>query len=50
MENFDYKIKRDNLGDAYTKSKTAMVLSCISIAIAVLGLTTKLILFLLQGE
>jgi hypothetical protein len=43
MDHFDYKIKRDNLGDAYQHAKRAKVLAYIGIGLSVTGLVLKLL-------
>ena len=42
MGHFDYKIKRDNLGDAYRHAKRAKVLAYIGIVLSLIGLGLKL--------
>jgi hypothetical protein len=41
MGHFDYKTKRDNLGDAYSSAKRAKVLAYISLCVSLVGLGLK---------
>jgi hypothetical protein len=49
MDHFDYKIKRDNLGEAYHKSISAQRRANIGIGISVTGITITLIKFVLEA-
>ncbi len=46
MDHFDYKLKRDNLGDAYTASMRARKIAKVSIAISLFSLALGLVKFL----
>lgn len=41
MEHFDYKVKRDNLGDAYRQATRAKRLAYLGVALSSLGLLLK---------
>jgi hypothetical protein len=43
MQHFDYKIKRDNLGDAYTSAVRAKHLAYLGICLSIIGLIVKFI-------
>lgn len=43
MDHLDYKIKRDNLGEAYTIAKRSRVLAYAGVAISVTSLTLSLL-------
>jgi predicted SAM-dependent methyltransferase len=42
MDHFDYKVKRDNLGDAYVVAKRAKILAYVSLALSLIGVGFKL--------
>lgn len=44
LKHFDYKIRRDNLRDAYVIAKRSKVLAFISLGISITGVILKLIL------
>jgi hypothetical protein len=44
MDHFDYKVKRDNLGDAYRVAKRSRVIAYVSLALSVFGMILKLVL------
>jgi hypothetical protein len=48
MDHFDYKIKRDNLGDAYRKAVSARKRANLGIGISVTGITITLIKFAVE--
>lgn len=45
MDHFDYKIKKDNLGDAYEKAKVAHKRANIGLVLSITGITIALIKF-----
>ena len=42
MDHLDYKIKRDNLGDAYLTAKRSKLIAYIGLTISVISLTASL--------
>ena len=48
MGHFDYKVKRDNLGDAYLTARSAKVLAYVGIGISIVGLLLSLTGFALK--
>lgn len=47
MDHFDYKLKRDNLGDAYTKAKSAQKRANIGLVLSVTGILLAVLKFVL---
>lgn len=45
MDHFDYKIKRDNLGSAYTAAKRAKILAYVGLAISLTSLSLGILKF-----
>tara|TARA_B100001123_G_scaffold235179_3_gene263788 strand:+ start:6086 stop:6388 length:303 start_codon:yes stop_codon:yes gene_type:complete len=43
MEHFNYKLKRDGLGNAYKTSKRAFWFSCVALTVSIGGLVLKLV-------
>jgi hypothetical protein len=43
MDHFDYKVKRDNLGDAFVTAKRARIVAYVSLGISLTGLALKLL-------
>jgi len=41
LDHFDYKIKRDNLGDAYESARRSKKIAYVSVAISVLSLLSR---------
>ena len=52
MDHFDYKLKRDNLGEAYTKAQAAQKRANIGLGLSILGISltvAKFIMGVLDG-
>ena len=47
MDHFDYKLKRDNLGDAYDKAKSAQKRANIGLVLSVTGILLAVLKFVL---
>lgn len=43
LSHFDYKIKRDNLGDAYVSARRAKYLAYTSLTLSIVGLVWKIL-------